>query len=184
MAVLTLWEVKAYLNVTDGDDDDDLSAVIDRAEASLTSRTGPLEPVTVTARVRGWGYMLSPKVTPILSLTSVTPVGASALNTSLMVLPENGLRGPKCVEMMDGTPFTERWYDVVYQAGRDACPEDLRGVLLDLAKFYWEPQLGAAPPGQGALPSDADSLPVYVPNNSFPWSRVQHVVEPHEQVWL
>lgn len=184
MAVLTLWEVKAYLNITDGDDDDDLSAVIDRAEAALASRTGPLSPVTVTARVRGYGYMLSPKVTPILTLTSVTPVGGSALNTALMVLPENGLRGPKCIAMLDGTPFNDRWYDVVYSAGRDTVPEDLKALALEVVRYYWQPQLGAAPPGQGALPSDADSTPSYVPSGSFPWSRAQHLVEPHEQVWL
>ena len=184
MAALTLSEVKLHLNIDDDSDDAELTAFIDRAEAAIAAKCGPLEPTPVTARVRGYGRSLSPKVTPILSLTSVTPVGGSALTLAALHAPENGLRGASTIEYLDGGWFGSRWYDVAYTAGRDATPEDLRLAVLEAVRIYWDTQRGNAP--AGALPNDIDTdtaSPVFA-GGGFPWARVQHLTERYEQVWL
>lgn len=184
MAVLTLDEVKSHLNITDTVDNDELSEFIGRAEAAIAAKCGPLEPTTVTARVRGYGRSLSPKVTPILSITSVTPVGGSALSAAGLHAPESSQHGATTIEYLDGGWFGSRWYDVEYSAGRATVPDDLKLAALELIRFYWESQRGNAP--SGALPtSDEDFMPSGdVTDGRIPWRRIQHMVEPHEKAWL
>lgn len=184
MAVLTLVEVKTHLNIATSDDDSELFEFIARAEAAIAAKCGPLEPEVVTARVRGYGRSLTPKITPILSLTNVAPVGGSALSLSLLHTPDNRLRGPATIEYLDGQWFGSRWYDVVYVAGRDSVPEDLRHAVLEAIRFYWETQLGNAPAGALPTGSDVDLAQSFGGSFGFPWSRVQHLIEPYEQVWL
>lgn len=184
MPVLVVGEVKDHLNISDTGSDAELMAFAARAEAAVASRCGPLTATSVTARVRGGGRSLTPRVTPILSITSVTPVGGSALTTSTLHAPENGLRGPATIEYVDGGWFGSRWYDVTYQAGRQTVPDDLRLAVLEAVRFYWETQRGNSP--GGALPSDQDFVqaPDIAADGRFPWLRIQHLVEPYEQVWL
>ena len=184
MAVLTLPEVKTHLNISTSDDDTEILEFIARAEAAIAAKCGPLQQESVTTRVRGYGRALAPKVTPILSLTSVTPVGGSAVSLSLLHTPEHRLRGPSTIEYLDGQWFGSRWYDVVYVAGRSTVPEDLRHAVFEAIRYYWETQLGNAPAGALPTGSDVDLVQTFGGPFGFPWSRVQHLIEPYEQVWL
>ena len=184
MPVLTIDEVADHLNVSDTGSDVELMAFAARAEAAVVSRCGPLESTPVTTKVRGYGRSLTPSVTPILSITSVTPTGGSALTLGGLHAPENGRRGPSSIEYLDGSWFGSRWYDVVYNAGRATVPEDLRLALLEAVRFYWETQLGNSPAGALPAGSEPDVVPSQSGADRFPWPRIQHLIEPYEQVWL
>ena len=61
MSVLSLAEAKSYLRIVRSDDDVELQATIDSAEATVADRVGPLEVVEVTERVQAHseGFVLS-----------------------------------------------------------------------------------------------------------------------------
>jgi hypothetical protein len=188
MGVLTLPEIKEHLNITVSTFDAELTSFGTRAEAAVASRCGPLASTPVTTKLRGFSPVLRPQVTPILSLTSITPTGGSALTLSLFVTPEVGLRGPQVVEWLaPGGIFNAAWYDVVYNAGRSTLPEDLRLAALEGVRYFWQTQLGEAPaslPVVGDPHERAAVLGEVIEGSVFPWPRVQHLIEPYEQVWL
>lgn len=182
MGVLTVVEVKDYLNITASSFDAELQTFANRAEAAVASRCGPLASTAVTQKVRGYGYSLSPRITPIASITSVTPTGGGTpINPALLVTPEMGLRGPQTIEYLSpGGFFSAFWYDLVYQAGRATLPEDLKLAALEGVRYYWQTQLGeTAMPA----PDPIDAVPAMI-GQDFPWLRVQHLVEPYLQDWL
>src|SRR4029453_14104793 len=121
MSTLTLAEAKVALNTAPDADEAKIQTTVDAAEAALAVRVGPLASVAVTARVAGGGAMLSPLVTPIVSITSVTPVGGTALTVGNLTITQDR----KQIVYTAGGWFGSRWYDVVYQAGRTTVPADL-----------------------------------------------------------
>src|SRR5512139_536424 len=151
MSVLTLAEAKAHLNITDSSSDAELQTFVDAAEAALAARVGPLGPVTTTARVSGGGRTLLLPVAPAVSITSVTPVGGTALTVGDLYLDKTG----GAIAFTSDAPFTAYWYDVVYIAGRalNACPDDLLMADKELLRHMWTTQ---RPNSRGASPlSDA-----------------------------
>lgn len=168
MSVLTLTDAKSYLRITDGKYDRDLQDVIDGAEATIAKKCGPLSVVARTERLSGGGYGLVLRYTPVISLTSVTPVGGTAYTIGdLMVDPTSGV-----VEWVYGpSGFQSGRYDVTYSSGRASCPDDLLLAVKELVRHLWTPQRGptvqASPtPGPGYL----------LPN------RVQELMGPYVQV--
>lgn len=183
MGVLTLTEIKDHLNITTGGNDAELTTFGNRAETAIAGRCGPLAPVAVTTKLRGLRWALTPQVTPISSLTSITPVGGVALSLTLFVTPEVGLRGPQRIEWLSpGGYFNAYWYDVVYNAGRSSLPDDLRLAALEGVRYYWQTQLGEETPAAPTV-HDPDERPV-IRGVDFPWLRVQHLIEPYLQEWV
>lgn len=178
MPVVELPEVKVHLNITKGDHDAELVMTTVAAEAAIAERVGPLAATAVTRRVRGGSTTLGLPVTPAISLTSVTPVGGSALTLADLYLNQSaGL-----VTYSAGDTFADDFYDVVYQAGRATCPEDLRMAVKELVRHMWATQRGGSQ-RPGSQPSDAlsNSLPgsAYV----FPF-RVEQLLTPHLQAMV
>lgn len=175
MPVVDLPSVKIHLNITKGDHDAELVSITLAAEAAIAERVGPLVSTSVTARVRGCLPALRLPVTPAISLTSVTPVGGSALTlTDLYLDASAGL-----VTYNSGDGFPESFYDVAYQAGRAECPEDLRMAVKELVRHMWTTQRGGSQrPGSQASDALSNSLPgsAYV----FPF-RVEQLLTPHLQ---
>ncbi len=151
MSVLLVADAMEYLQITDPGVSVELQDMIDAAEAAIAKRVGPLASTTVTTRLEGGvATLVLPKV-PAMSLTSVTPVGGTALDSSLLYLNE----GAGFVEYVDGvTRFPYARYDVVYEAGRASVPDDLMHAVKDLLRFMWETQRGNQPAYSGALPAD------------------------------
>jgi hypothetical protein len=136
VAVLTLNEAKAHLNITSTTQDDELQTFMAAAEAAIERRIGPLVATSVTRRVFGGDSYALP-VYPALSVTSVTPVGGTAL-------PLDGIYvGPDGVLTGAGYAPTAG-YDVTYQAGHAATaadvPADLRLAILEMVRHLWESQ--------------------------------------------
>lgn len=155
MTALALAEVKQHLNISSSSDDAELLSFLARAEAAIATRCGPLELTSTTERVRGGRSMLTVRESPINSLTSVTPVSGSALDTSLLVVSSRA----GVIEYLSGSRFGSRWYDVVYQAGWSPLPKDLRGVVLETVDHMWTSQRVGRAPGSPIGMSESNTLP-------------------------
>lgn len=175
MAAVTLVEVKAHLNISTTTQDDELAEFIARAEAAIAAKCGPLEPTAKTSRVRGGSSILALPSWPVLSLTSITPLGEPALTVADYVVTTGGI-----VEPAVGGSFPSRWYDVAYQAGRDTLPEDLRLGILELVRHLWQTQRGGSVrPGSRPSEGTANTIPgaAYL----FPF-RVEQLIAPYFRV--
>lgn len=161
MSVVTLAEAKAHLNITVSTYDTELQDFLNRAEAALGQRIGPLASVAKTERVRGWCSVLRLSFTPVISLTSVTSIEGNTIPTSQLTTPPGGR-----VEYAQYGYFPSRWYDVVYQAGRASLSDDLKLTVLELVRRLWTTQRGGSrrpgseepPPGDGLMSAWVDQL--------------------------
>lgn len=171
MSAVLLADAKAHLNITITTYDTELQTFIDAAEAIIAKRVGPLASTPISARVSGGSVLLLP-VIPALSLTSVTPVGGTALTVG-----DLSLDGTVGIVTMTGRGFASTSYDVVYQAGRSTLPADLRMAVLELVRHLWESQRS---PTRHPASTMADA-PTSAPGYLLPY-RVQELIAPHEQM--
>jgi hypothetical protein len=140
MSVLGLDEVKDHLNITRDDNDAKLLSVMDVAEAAVSVRVGPLEPMARTARIPGAAQVLLLPSAPVVSLTSVaTSEGVTVSVSDLLLDADAGT-----IEYASGVRFTASRYDVAYQTGRATLPEDLVLAVMELVRHLWSTQRGAA----------------------------------------
>jgi len=154
MSVVTVPEIKQHLNLTVATYDAELQDFLNRAEAALAKRIGPLTSVAKTERVRGGTTVLRLSHTPVISLTSVTPVDGTALTTSQLT-PTPGGR----VEFIQSGYFPSRFYDVVYQAGRATLDDDLKLTVIELVRLLWvNSQRGARGRNEQQQPAPSDGL--------------------------
>lgn len=171
MSVLALNDAKSHLNISGDTHNAELQDFIDAAEAVIAAKVGPLEPTTVTARVSGGTSGLALPITPVISLTSLTIVGGSASDVSLLYAnPITGVVGYNSGSLS----FTGSW-DVVYQAGRTTCPQDLLLAVKELVRHLWATQRATARPGPAQdpnVPGAAHMLPY----------RVAELIAPHMQI--
>lgn len=153
MSALSLPDAKAHLNIEEPTYDTELMARIAAVEAAIAQRVGPLSSSTVTKRVPGYAWNLHLPIYPVVSLTSVTPVGGSALTLADLYLePDFGT-----VSFNGSGFFSSNAYDVVYVAGRATVPGDLLDAVKKQLKRAWRDQRGGANrPGQ--TPSDQVAL--------------------------
>jgi hypothetical protein len=183
VAALTLPEVKTHLDIdlTVETHNVELEDFIARAEGAVETRCGPLLSEDVTARVRGSRPMLSVSDTPILELTSVTPVGGSALTLADLVVerPRAGV-----IEYQSGARFGSRWYVVVYKCGwaatAAALPADLKAGTLELLRHMWDTQRATS---GGRIGSGDESAANTLPGSAYllPF-RVEQLLAPFMKV--
>lgn len=175
MSVLSLALAKTHLNITVSTYDTELQTVIDAAEALLAKRCGPLSTSTVTNRVDGGGGALVLQTTPAVALLSVTPVDGTALTLTDLYLDT----GAGLVTYNSGAGFGDRYYTVVYSAGRLSCPDDLLMAVKELVRHLWETQRGPSRrPGSTASESTANTIPGAAYMLPF---RVAELIAPHMQ---
>lgn len=172
MSVVSLADARQFLNFTSDVDDDELVSMIDRAQAILERRVGPLEPVTVTDEVHtGPGPIVLRKY-PVLSATAATYAGAAVTDLDLDV--DSGV--------LYGTfGSVSRAVKVTYTAGRDLLPADLEEAVLELVKHLWVSQRvpGVGRPGfQGFGGGTGESDPPAAAGYLLPY-RVQSLIEPY-----
>jgi hypothetical protein len=187
VAALSLSDLKAFLNKTDDSDDDELVAMIDRAQAILTPRIGPLEPTTYTELYTGPGPIVLRRY-PVLSVTSVTD-GGNVVSDSYLDVDSGVLYGTY-------SSWPARSVSVTYVAGRDLLPADLETALLELVRHLWTSQRGGGSlrptfPGEDApqqQPGSGYLLPYRVESLIEPYrlrsSPDGHLCDPGRDRWL
>lgn len=175
MSVLTVPEAKKHLNIDVGTYDDEIADVIEAAEAAIAQRCGPLEPTVVTSRVASLGNFLALPYYPVISLTSITPQGGTALDITGIEADGSGV-----VFYTSGMGFGTMTHSVVYTAGRATCPPDLLMAVKELVKHLWGPQRGGSKrPGTGGGDSYSNTVPGAA--YAFPF-RVEQLIAPHEHL--
>lgn len=168
MPAVSLALVKSHLNITSSTQDDELLDTVDRAEAVIGRRVGPLSPVTVTNEVHTGPGPLVLKRYPVVSVTSATNGGVAVTDLDLDV--DAGVlygsfhsRGARTIK-------------VTYLAGWSPLPADLEAAVLELTAHLWRSQRGSAPSpldvqdGGGEAQVGSSYLLPY---------RVQALLEPH-----
>lgn len=164
MSVLSLDDAKDWLKITTAENDFKLQSVIDGAEAALGEACGPLAVQTETVRLDGGVGVLWLPVSPVSSLTSVTPADSVALSLADLYLDKR--KGT--VEQNSGSGFYARYYTVVYEAGRDSCPEDLLTAVKELVRSNWSAsQRGSARQATQQSTETANTVPGGY--REFPW---------------
>lgn len=176
MSVILLADAKAHLNITGSDKDVELQAVLDGAEGAIAERCGPLTSTEVTERVTGGGCGLVVRETPVVSLTSLTPVNGTAYTVADFTVDKSA----GVIEWTSGARFASGRYDVVYEAGRTSVPDDLKYGILELVRHMWATQRGPTRrPGSPASEGASNTLPGAAYLLPF---RVTELIAPHVQV--
>lgn len=157
MAVLDREEVKAYLGISQDNQDARIDELILVAQSTIAERVGPLEPVAKTVRVFPSGRTLCVP-SPAAEITSVTDADGTVLAIGDLHLEQRaGL-----ITFNDGRCFSARWYDVAYNYGRASgqCPAHLVEAVLVLIKHLHNPQMGVGPrPGASVSDGAANTIP-------------------------
>jgi hypothetical protein len=178
VAVLSLPEAKAHLNIAGSQDDAELQQTIDEAESAIEGRVGPLSATSKTSRVRGCSDTLLLPSAPVSALTSVTPVGGTVLSLSAVYLdPSSGV-----VSCTPSGTFSSPWYDVVYQVGSATVPDGLLRAVKEMTAHLWATQRGGTVrPSRGGGESASNTLPGAA--YAFPY-RVEQLIAPYESIGL
>mgnify|MGYP001616820926 CR=1 FL=1 len=175
MSVLTLPEVKSHLNIDGSTQDSELQTFIDACEAAAAEKVGPLTSVATTERCRGGGTGLVLRETPVVSLTSVTPVGGTAYSLALLDVDKSA----GVIEWLSGARWQAGKYDVVFQAGRATVTSDLKLAIKDLIRDNWSHSQRGPTRRPGAAPEGrANTLPAMAVTFS---SAVMQKLNPHIQ---
>lgn len=170
MSTVTLADVKAYMNITTATNDAELQIFLDAAEQSIINKCGPLVSTVKTKRARGGKTVLLVSVTPVLTLTSVTPVNGTALDVTKLNADPSGV-----IEYLTGGCFASVFHDVVYTAGRSSVPGDLAQAVKEHTRHLWESQQGGTRrPGNASTP--AQPAAAY----AFTW-KVNELIAPFLQ---
>lgn len=151
MSAVSLADVKVYLGFTTSEHDAELPGYIDAAEALIAQRVGALVPISRTDRVAGATYALVLPTSPVVSVTSVTPVNGAALDVSDLFCDARA----GVVTYDSGAGFPASQYDVVYEAGRSALPDDLVLAVKELVRHLFEPKRNGS--ANRAAPAEAPS---------------------------
>ncbi|MFD9225383.1 head-tail connector protein [Streptomyces sp. NPDC060064] len=175
MALLTLAEAKAQLDIDTTTSDTELQAYIDALTPVIERFTGPVENRSVTETVSGRGTMLALAQVPAVSLASVTPVlnGGLAIDVGDLVL--DGDAG--IVRRLDGGTFYGGPWIFVYTAGRGSVSPTINLAARILLQHLWSTQYGAARGNVGGASDYSVSEPVAGWGYAVP-NRVLQLLEP------
>ncbi|MEH0423123.1 head-tail connector protein [Streptomyces sp. B21-083] len=182
MALLTLAEAKAQLDITTTTDDVELQVYVDGVTAAIEAHVGPVEnrAVTETHDIPACGArVLVLRETPAVSLTSVVAVLANGAGYNVADLDLDGPTG--IVRRLDGG----RLYGplrFVYQAGRGTVPATLNLAGRIMVQHLWRTQYGASRAGAGIGGGDDFSVsePVAGWGYAIP-NRVLQLLEPYKR---
>lgn len=149
-ALVTLAEVKAYLNITNADDDTELLGFIDAATIKIQEITGPVLARTVTEYRDGGTSSLILTQRPVISVTSVTEL----IGSTQTVLTQNaygaGTTDYGFTFDSDACTVTRRMGNdaatfadgvgnikIVYSAGYAAIPAEIGLASKALIQHWW-----------------------------------------------
>lgn len=144
MALLTLAEAKAQLDIDSTTHDTELQAYVDGVTAAIEAHVGPVEnrAVTETHEIPACGVrMVVLRQTPAVSLTSVTPVLTNGTTYTVASLDLDGATG--VVRRLDGGRLygPQRF---LYVAGRGSVLPTINLAARIMVQHLWRTQYGAS----------------------------------------
>ncbi|MFE1926531.1 head-tail connector protein [Streptomyces asoensis] len=144
MALLTLEEAKAQLDIDTSSHDTELQVYVDGVTAAIEAHVGPVENRAVTEThdlPPGGTRILVLRQTPAVSLSSVTAVLAGGIGYDASGLDLDGDTG--AVRRLDGG----RLYGplrITYTAGRGTVPATINLAARIMVQHMWRTQYGAS----------------------------------------
>lgn len=165
-SIVDLLDVKAHLNITSPEHDDELTRLMDAATAFVERHVGPVVPQTVTETVVPAGDRIFLSA-PVISLTSMTT--AYGYPGTYTVGNWTAAEGAQLIASY-GTALYPYPVTVVYEGGYSTVPADLYEATLDYIKWRWLSQRGPTP-----LPVPGDEFAV-VPSATVP-NRVMEIID-------
>lgn len=151
MALLTLADAKAQLNIATDANDAELTAYINACTAIIERYVGPVENRTVTEILDSKGLTMAVTQVPAASLTSVTPVLSNGLQLSVSDLVLDGTAG--VIRRLDGSLFGGGPWRVEYAAGRGQIDPTINVAARILLQHLWRTQRGS---GRGPVIAGGD----------------------------
>jgi hypothetical protein len=159
--IISLRNAKKQLNipVTDVTDDEEIGDYIGGITRVIEDHIGACIPRTVVEYKEGNVDVIRLDVTPVLSITTMTPyltAGTSYLAAAMRVTPEGRLR------LLTGLPFSWGPFEITYVAGRRPVPANARIAARMILQHIWETQRGSA-----GVPLSGDEETTLVPGFGF-----------------
>lgn len=160
IALLSLADARAALNMTKTVNDGELRLYIDATTALIEGEIGAVLPRTVSETVEIWRDFFITRQ-PIISLTSLTPVrtGGMTLNASDYQVLSTGKVIRKDGAWVSISPWNQ--YTAVFQAGRTSIDSRIFQAARVLLQHLWLNQRGTAP----TRDADAYTVPFTMPNS-------------------
>jgi hypothetical protein len=179
MALLTLVEAKAQLDISGTGDDAELQVYIDALTAPIERHVGPVENREVSETVDGRGYTICVTQVPAVSVASLTPLlpGGVAFVTADLLLD----RDAGVIRRVDGGSFAGGPWTALYTAGRGTIPPTINLAARILLQHLWRTQYGAARGLSGVGGGDDFSVTEAVPGWGYAIpNRVLQLLEPYK----
>ncbi|RSN64036.1 hypothetical protein DMH12_04500 [Streptomyces sp. WAC 04229] len=178
MALLTLAEAKAQLDIASDTDDVELQAFIEALTAPIERLIGPVEVREFTETIEGRSSILCLSHIPAVALVSVAPAVDDGDSLDLSQLVLDGTTG--IVRRRGGGTFAGTLWLARYTAGR---AEDMPTVNLAariLLQHLWRTQYGASRgvPGVGGSDDYSVTEPIAGWGYAIP-NRVLQLLEPY-----
>ncbi|TXS30730.1 phage gp6-like head-tail connector protein [Streptomyces sp. ms191] len=176
MALLTLAEAKAQLDIESTDHDTELTGYVNALTASIERHVGPVLNRSVAEVLEGRSPTLCLTSVPAVALTSILPVLTSGQAVDVSSVHLDGATG--IVRRLDGGTFRGGLWTVTYTAGRGEIPATIKTAALILLQHLWRTQYGAA---RGA--GRADDFDVNEPAPGWGYAipnRVLQLLEPYK----
>jgi hypothetical protein len=145
--IVSLRDAKQQLNLplATTTHDEELRGFIAAATDAVEFITGPVVVRSYSERINGDRPMLALSHTPVVSVTSMTPLlsdGTAYLAADMDVDPDSGV-----VQRLTGDWFTGGPWRLTYKAGRSVIPGGVRLAALIIVQHLWRTQRG----GQSAV---------------------------------
>ena len=179
MALLTLAEAKAQLDIETATHDTELQVYIDGLTTAIEAHVGPVENRSVTETVDSRGPRMALMQVPVVSLTSLTPVLNGGAAVAVADLHLDGPTG--IIRRLDGAYFCGGPWTAVYTAGRGSVPATIKLAALILLQHLWRTQYGASRGLSGIGGGDDFSVTEPVPGWGYAVpNRVLQLLEPYK----
>lgn len=168
--LFSLADAKNMLNITSTNLDEEIRDYIFAVTDVIEGKIGAVIPRTVVEQVQSYGSALAVSVTPVISVTSLTPVLVGGYPFTTVGLVVDSLSG--IIRRADRGTFLGDVYLATYQAGRPGpIPAAISMAARIILKHLWQVQRGT---GRAATDPGADSPGYLIPN------RAETLLEPYK----
>lgn len=179
MALLTLAEAKAQLDIETATHDTELQVYVDALTAAIERHVGPVENRTVTETTTAGGATLCLSHIPVVTLTSLAPVLTDGTAVAVSEVALDGATG--ILRRKDNAGFCGGPWTATYTAGRGTVPATIKLAALILLQHLWRTQYGASRGLSGIGGGDDFSVTEPVPGWGYAVpNRVLQLLEPYK----
>jgi hypothetical protein len=178
MALLTLDEAKAQLDIDGSGEDTELQVYVDALTAAIERHVGPVETREFAETIEGRSAAMCLSHIPAVALVSVAPAVETGDDLDLNALVLDGATG---IVRYRGGSFAGTLWRVTYTAGRGEVPATINLAARILLQHLWRTQYGASRGLSSVGGGDDYSVTEAVPGWGYAIpNRVLQLLEPYK----